>query len=179
MLKPVMIVLIVLFAGALAYVASRPDSFHIERQILINAAPERIFPLINDLHSWTEWSPYEMRDPQMKRSYSGSAAGKGAIYEWDGNDNVGKGRMEILESAPLKQVLIKLDFLKPFEGHNRADLTLEPIESGTKVTWAMSGSSNFMTKVIGCFIDMDTMIGKDFSEGLSKMKQKVESEKHG
>ena len=140
----------------------------------MNAPAEKIFPYLEGLKRWTEWSPYEGRDPQMKRAYSGADSGKGAVYEWDGNDNVGKGRMEIVDSKPPSKVVIKLDFLKPFEGHNTAELTVEPKGGQTIVTWAMYGPSTFMTKLIGTFMDMDDMIGRDFAAGLAKLKTVVE-----
>ena len=167
-------VVLATIAAILVYASTRPDSFRVERSTAMNAPAEKIFPYIDGLKRWTEWSPYEGRDPAMKRTYSGAESGKGAVYEWDGNDNVGKGRMEIVDSTPPHRVVIKLDFLKPFEGHNMAELTVEPKGSQTIVTWAMYGPSTFMTKLIGTFMDMDDMIGRDFAAGLAKLKTVVE-----
>ncbi|OYY36902.1 MAG: polyketide cyclase [Rhodospirillales bacterium 24-66-33] len=174
MLAIVVAVVLATIAAILIYAATRPDSFRVERSATMNAPAEKIFPYIDGLKRWTEWSPYEGRDPAMKRAYSGAESGKGAVYEWDGNDNVGKGRMEIVDSTPPHRVVIKLDFLKPFEGHNMAELTVEPKGSQTIVTWAMYGPSTFMTKLIGTFMDMDDMIGRDFAAGLAKLKTVVE-----
>jgi uncharacterized protein YndB with AHSA1/START domain len=167
-------VVVVAVAAILIYAATKPDSFRVQRSATMDAPAEKIFPYIEGLKRWTEWSPYEGRDPQMKRAYSGADSGKGAVYEWDGNDNVGKGRMEIVDSKPPSKVVIKLDFLKPFEGHNTAELTVEPKGGQTIVTWAMYGPSTFMTKLIGTFMDMDDMIGRDFAAGLAKLKTVVE-----
>lgn len=167
-------VVLATIAAILIYAATRPDSFRVERSTAMNAPAEKIFPYIDGLKRWTEWSPYEGRDPAMKRAYSGTESGKGAVYEWDGNDNVGKGRMEIVDSTPPHRVVIKLDFLKPFEGHNMAELTVEPKGGQTIVTWAMYGPSTFMTKLVGTFLDMDDMIGRDFAAGLAKLKTVVE-----
>ena len=167
-------VVVVAVAAILIYTATKPDSFRVQRSATMNAPAEKIFPYLEGLKRWTEWSPYEGRDPQMKRAYSGADSGKGAVYEWDGNDNVGKGRMEIVDSTPPHRVVIKLDFLKPFEGHNTAELTVEPKGGQTIVTWAMYGPSTFMTKLIGTFMDMDDMIGRDFAAGLAKLKTVVE-----
>ncbi|MDO8976087.1 SRPBCC family protein [Reyranella sp.] len=167
-------VLLATIAVILVYASTRPDSFRVERSTAMNAPPEKIFPYIEGLKRWTEWSPYEGRDPAMKRAYSGADSGKGAVYEWDGNDAVGKGRMEIVDSTPPHRVVIKLDFLKPFEGHNMAELTVEPKGGQTIVTWAMYGPSTFMTKLIGTFMDMDDMIGRDFAAGLAKLRTVVE-----
>lgn len=167
-------VVVVAVGAILIYASTKPDSFRVERSTAMNAPPERIFPYLEGLKRWAEWSPYEGRDPAMKRTYSGAESGKGAVYEWDGNKNVGTGRMEILDSKPAQKVVIKLDFLKPFEGHNTAELTVEPKGSQTIVTWAMYGPSTFMTKLIGTFMDMDDMIGRDFAAGLAKLKTIVE-----
>jgi len=167
-------VFVVAIAAILIYAATKPDSFRVQRTATMNAPAEKIFPYIDGLKRWTEWSPYEGRDPAMKRTYSGAESGKGAVYEWDGNDNVGKGRMEIVDSTPPHRVVIKLDFLKPFEGHNMAELTVEPKGGQTIVTWAMYGPSTFMTKLFGTFMDMDDMIGRDFAAGLAKLKTVVE-----
>jgi uncharacterized protein YndB with AHSA1/START domain len=167
-------VLLATIAVILVHVWTRPDSFRVERSTAMNAPPEKIFPYIEGLKRWAAWSPYEGRDPAMKRAYSGADGGKGAVYEWDGNDDVGKGRMEIVDSTPPHRVVIKLDFLKPFEGHNMAELTVEPKGGQTIVTWAMYGPSPFMTKLIGTFMDMDDMIGRDFAAGLAKLKTVVE-----
>ena len=104
-------VIVVVVAGILVYAATRPDMFRVQRTATIKAPPEKIFALINDLRSWSQWSPYEKKDPAMKRTFSGAASGKGAVYEWDGDNNVGKGRMEIAEATPPGKVLIKLDFI--------------------------------------------------------------------
>ncbi|MBX9945394.1 MAG: SRPBCC family protein [Reyranella sp.] len=163
-------IIAVLVVGVLIYAASKPDSFRVQRSASIKAPPDKIFALINDLRAWNAWSPYEKKDPAMKRTFSGASSGKGAIYEWDGNNQVGKGRMEITETTPPGKILIKLDFIKPFEGHNTAEFTMEPKGDDTVVTWAMYGPAAFMTKLIGIFMNMDAMIGNDFAAGLANLK---------
>ena len=170
MLKTITIIVVVLIAALLVYAATRPDTFRVQRATNIKATSEKIFALIDDFHSWGSWSPYEEKDPAMKRTYSGAANGKGAVYEWEGNNEVGKGRMAITESSPPSKVMIKLDFVKPFETHNIVDFTLEPKVDFTKVTWDMHGPAPFISKVIGIFINMDSMIGKDFETGLANLK---------
>ena len=165
---------IVVVAGILIYAATKPDSFTVKRSATIKAPPERIFALIEDLHGWGAWSPYENKDPAMKRSFSGAAMGKGAVYEWEGNKNVGQGRMEILEATAPSKIVIKLDFLKPFEGHNTAEFTMSPQGDNTTVTWAMYGPSPYVAKVMGTVINMDRMIGTDFEAGLANLKAVAE-----
>lgn len=170
MLRTIIIVIVVLVAAVLIYAATRPDTFRVQRTTSIKAPPEKIFPLINDFHNFGAWSPYEKKDPNMKRTLSGATHGKGAVYEWEGDYNVGKGRMEITETSPPSRVTIKLDFVKPFETHNIVEFTLEPQGDSTSVTWAMHGPSPYVAKVMHVFFDMDSMVGKDFETGLANLK---------
>jgi len=174
MLKIILIVVVVLVIALLAFAATKPDSFQVQRTASVKAPPEKIFPLIDDFQNWGSWSPYENKDPAMKRAHSGPASGKGAVYEWDGDKNVGKGRMEITESSPASKIVIQLDFFKPFEAHNIAEFTLEPQGDTTKVTWAMHGPAPFISKLMQVFINFDNMIGKDFEAGLANLKAVAE-----
>jgi carbon monoxide dehydrogenase subunit G len=174
MFKKIAFVVVVLVAAVLALAATKPDTFRVERSVSIDAPPEKIFPLIDDLHNWTAWSPWEKKDPAMKRTYSGAARGKGAAYAWEGNKDVGMGRMEIAESSPTSKVTINLDFVKPFEAHNVVDFTLEPKGGTSSVTWAMHGPSPFFSKVLHVFLSMDRMVGKDFEAGLANLKAAAE-----
>lgn len=175
MLQIIAGVVVVSVAGFLAVVAKKPNTFRFKREQDIKASPEAIYALINDFHNWIQWSPYEKKDPNMKRTYSGSESGKGAVYEWEGNNDVGQGRMEIIDTVPGSKVVIKLDFLKPFEGHNTAEFTMVPQGDSTHVIWAMSGPANFISKVMQTVMDMDKMIGDDFADGLAKMKTVAEA----
>jgi hypothetical protein len=178
MLKIVLIILAVIgvgILGLLAYASTKPDTSHITRSAQIQAAPERIFPLINDLPAWQTWSPYEKKDPDMQRSFTGPTAGVGAKYAWAGDRNIGEGRMEIIDSTAPSKVTIRLEFLKPFQHIARADFTLQPDSSGaTIVTWAMTGPANLMSKVMSVFFDFDKMIGRDFEAGLADLKSLTE-----
>jgi uncharacterized protein YndB with AHSA1/START domain len=168
------VVIVVAVAVVLVLAATKPDTFRVERAATIKAPPEKIFALVNDLRSWGAWSPWEKKDPDMKRSFSGAQYGKGAVYAWDGDRNVGQGRMEITDTAAPSRIVIKLDFLKPFEGHNVAEFTMAPQGDATNVTWAMHGPSPFIGKIIHVFLNMDRMIGNDFEEGLSNLKSLAE-----
>ena len=167
------VVVVVAIAGILLYAATKPDSFRVQRVVLINAPSDKVFPLINDIKAWTVWSPYEKKDPAMKRTYGAVTAGKGATYAWEGDKNVGQGSIEMIESGPRK-IVIKLDFLKPFEAHNMGEFLLEPKGDSTSVTWATYGPSPYISKVIGTFINIDDMIGRDFEKGLADLKAAAE-----
>lgn len=168
------VVLAIAIAVVLILAATKPNTLRVQRATSIKAPADKIFPLINDFHQWVTWSPYENKDPAMKRSYSGAESGKGAVYAWDGNNNVGSGRMEILETAVPAKIVIKLDFFKPFEGHNTAEFTMLPQGDVTNLTWTMTGPAVFMSKVMQVFMNLDNMIGRDFEVGLANLKKITE-----
>ncbi len=162
-------------ASALIYASTAPDTFMISRAALIAAPPERIFPLINDLRAQSQWSPFE-KDPNMKRTHSGAPSGKGAVYEWDGNRQVGAGRIAITDSLPPSRVSLALDMARPFEAHNKVDFVLEPSGGQTRVTWAMQGRQPFVAKLMSLVINCDKMVGTQFEQGLAKLKALAEGE---
>lgn len=171
-----LLALIVLGVGiVLALAAGKPDTFRVERSVVIAAPADAMRPQIDTLRAWTHWSPYEDKDPDMQREFGGPERGVGAWYAWDGDDNVGAGRMEVVESQP-QQVRIRLDFLRPFESRdNMATFTLAPEAGGTRVTWAMEGPAPYLHKAMQVVFDMDAMIGNDFTVGLDRLKARVES----
>ncbi len=174
MFKKIAIVVAVLIAALLVFAATRPDTFRVQRAASIKAPPEKVFALLNDFQRWEAWSPWEKKDPAMKRTFSVVTSGKGAQYAWEGNKDVGQGRMEIADSVPPSKVAIKLDFVKPFEAHNTIEFTLEPKGEATNVTWAMQGDTPYLAKIVHVFLDMDKMVGKDFEAGLANLRAAAE-----
>ncbi|MEM7251662.1 MAG: SRPBCC family protein [Pseudomonadota bacterium] len=174
MLKTIVTIIVLALVALFGFAATKPDSFRVERSTTISAPAETVFPLINDLKQWDNWSPWANRDPDMKKSVSGSPAGVGAIYEWEGNQEVGQGRMEIMESNPPSKVSIKLNFIKPFEAENTSEFALSASGDSTDVTWAMFGNNTFLQKVMSVFFSMDEMVGPDFESGLSSLKALAE-----
>jgi uncharacterized protein YndB with AHSA1/START domain len=164
----------IIIACLLIFAATKPDTFRVERTTSIKAPPEKIFALISDFRAWNSWSPYDKLDTTMKRTYTGSATGKGAVYAWEGNNNVGAGRMEITDTTQFSKIVIKLDFIKPFEGHNVGEFTIVAKGDATIVTWGMHGPSPYISKLMSIFFNMDTMIGKDFEKGLNNLKNLTE-----
>ena len=167
-------IVIVAIAAILILAAAKPSTFRVVCAISIKAPPTRIFPAINDFRKWTAWSPYENKDPGMKRTISDPASGKGATYAWAGNKNIGIGSMEITESLSPSRVALKLDFTKPFEAHNLVVFALEPQGDSTLVTWAMQGPVPYIAKIAHVVFNMDKMVGKDFEIGLANLKALAE-----
>lgn len=174
MIRSILGVLALAIAGVLVAAAMQPDTFHIQREALIKAPPERIYAILEDFGRSPEWSPYEKKDPAMKRARSGAAKGKGAVYAFEGNGEVGQGKLEITDATPPSRLVMRLDMVKPFEGSNVIEYRLEPEGGGTNVTWAMKGASPFLSKVICLFLNMDKMVGKDFEAGLASLKSLAE-----
>ena len=174
MLKLIALVVVVAVLVVLGLAVRQPDSFTVQRSARLQAPADKVFVMVNDFHRWAEWSPWEALDPAMKREFSGPASGPGAVYAWDGNQAVGAGRMEITGAQPATQVEIKLDFLRPFEGHNTTVFSLVPEGASTGLTWTMTGPMPFVSKLMSVFVSMDKLIGKDFEAGLAKLKAVVE-----
>lgn len=178
MLKTILVlvvVLVIVLIGVLGYAATRPSTFHVERSATMAAPASEVFAQVNDFHKWDAWSPWDKMDPDMKRTYEGAESGKGAVYMWAGNSNVGEGKMTITDVAPDDRIAIKLEFYKPMAGVSTAEFTFKPEGDGTRVTWSMDGTNGFVGKVFSLFMDMDTMIGGNFEQGLAALKKIVEA----
>lgn len=175
MLRKIAIALAVLVLAFVIVVALQPAEFRVERSATVSAPPPVVFEHVNDLHHWTAWSPWEQRDPGMRRSYGGAPAGAGATYAWAGNEEVGEGRMTITESRPSERIELRLEFLEPFPASNDVAFRFEPQGEGTVVTWSMTGQNGFMGKAIDLFMNMDAMVGGDFEKGLAALGSVAEA----
>ena len=170
----ILLALVVAVLALLAFASTRPDVFRVERRLRIAAPAERLWPLVGELRGFNRWNPYERKDPLIKGQYAGTANGIGSRYAWQ-SDKVGTGSLEITGQQPGRAVQMKLDFVKPFEAHNQAEFTLQPTPDGaTEVSWRMHGPANFMSKLIGVFMDMDKMVGRDFEDGLQNLRHIAE-----
>ncbi len=169
LLIPLIIVIVLILA------ARQPDNFAVSRTCRIAAPPSAIFPHVNNLQKWDAWSPWAKLDPNAKNSFEGPAEGVGAKMNWSGNHKVGVGGMIITESRPNEQIRFKLDFQKPMQATNTAEFTFESEGERTIVNWTMSGTNNFMAKVMGLIMNCDKMIGGQFEKGLTSLKSIVET----
>jgi len=175
MLKKILLGLAVVVAAILVIAAFQPSTYRVERSITIATPPSVPFAQVNEFAKWQPWSPWEKMDPAMKRTFSGPATGVGAVYAWEGNSEVGSGRMTILESRPAELIRIKLEFFKPMEGVSEAVFAFKPEADRTAVTWSMTGANNYVGKLFCMFMNMDKMIGGDFEKGLASLKAVSES----
>jgi hypothetical protein len=174
MILKILIGLAVVIGLLAAFVATRPAEFSVARSATFAAPAPAVFAQVNELKKWEAWSPWAKKDPNAKSTYAGPAAGKDASMSWAGNNDVGEGRMTIMESRPDELVRFKLEFFKPFAATNEATFAFKPEGGGTSVTWTMTGTNNFIGKAMCLFFDMDRMVGGDFEKGLEGIKGIVE-----
>lgn len=172
--KKLLLLFALMVIAFVVVVAMQPGEFRVSRSATMAAPPSAPFEQVNDFHKWKDWSPWDQLDPNMKRTFDGPPAGKGAMYAWAGDDKVGEGKMTILESVPGEKVVIKLEFIKPFPSESITEFAFKPESGGTVVTWTMSGKNNFLSKAFTMFMNMDAMIGPDFEKGLASIKAIVE-----
>lgn len=154
------------------------SSYEVRRSAVIPAAPDDIFPLVNNFHEWTAWSPWEAVDPGMSRRYFGPDSGVGAGYEWSGNRKAGSGSMEIVESVPSSRINVRLEFTRPFKALNPTTFTFTPAPGGTEVSWVMTGENKGLpARLFALFVNMDKMVGSDFERGLQSLASAVAAKK--
>jgi uncharacterized protein YndB with AHSA1/START domain len=161
---------LVVIAAILVFAATKPSVVRVQRSRSIQAPPDKIFALISDFRNWSRWAPQDRDDPTMRRTYSGSENGVGAISDWNSTGSAGKGRMEITESVAPRKISIKVDFVKPFAAHNINEFELEPDGTSTKITWSMQGTNVYLMKLMSIFVNLDRMMGKHFETGLDNLK---------
>lgn len=170
----ILVILAILIASIIGAASMQPDQFRVERSIVINAASQNVFEQVNNLHHWENWSPWAKLDPNAKSDYEGPDAGVGAVMLWDGNHEVGKGKMTIIESRPNEYIKFRLDFEKPMKGTSTAEFTFREASDGTNVSWSMSGENNLLAKIMSLFMNCEKMMGNYFDKGLNSLKALVE-----
>lgn len=174
MLKRIVLIVAALIAGFAVYIALQPSEYRVERSVTIDAPASEVFANVNDFRKWEAWSPWAKLDPNAKVAFEGPEAGQGAVMTWDGNDNVGAGKMTLIESKPDEAVKIKVEFTRPFEGGTNSDFSFAPNGDQTDVTWAMSGTHNFVEKAFCLVMNGLEMMGNDLEKGLTKLKSVIE-----
>lgn len=174
MILKALAILVVVTLILLVIAATRPYTVQVQRSALIGASPEKVFPLINDFHEWPRWAPQDREDPAMRRTYSGADRGAGAVSDWHGKGSTGRGQMTIVESAPVTRIVVKTDFIKPFEAHNVNEFALQRSGNSTRVRWTMRGTNLYPMKLMGLFVNVDRLMGKHFEAGLENLKQVAE-----
>jgi uncharacterized protein YndB with AHSA1/START domain len=175
MLKKILLGLAAVIVVFLVVVAFQPADYRVSRSTTISAPPSAVFPQVNELKKWEAWNPWGKLDPAMKTTYSGPEGGPGAVYAWVGNNDIGEGKLTIMESEANERIRVQLEFFKPMAGVSLSEFTFKPEGEGTSVTWSMTGKNNFVGKAFCLFMNMDTMIGTSFEQGLASLKAVAET----
>ena len=176
MLKKAALAVLLLLSAILAFISTREATYSVSRSTTISAPAEVVFGMVDDLHEWVKWSPWDSLDPEMTKTFSGPKSGVGASYSWSGNDAVGKGTMTIIESRPPNEVSYRLEFVEPWASTSNPGFTIEKEPDGVYVTWTITGEHRFIGKAMSLFVDLDQEIGPDFERGLDSLKARAESE---
>jgi hypothetical protein len=177
MFKKILIGLAALILIFVAVVAMQPSNYRVERTAKIAAPQADVFAQVNDFHKWDAWSPWAKIDPAAKVGFEGPEAGQGAAMTWSGNDEVGEGKVTIVDSRPSDLVKVKVDFVRPFAGTNSSEFQFKPEGDQTAVTWTMSGEQNFIAKAFCLVMNGQKMMGDDMEKGLAQMKSVAEGAK--
>jgi hypothetical protein len=169
MLKKILLVLVATILGFVGYVSMQPSEYRYERELVIAAPAEVIFPFVNTQKEWVKWSPWQEKDPKMKLTYEGAESGVGSVGHWEGNKDVGKGSSTITESIPFERIVFAVAFVEPMVGKSTVTFTFSPAVEGTKVVWAMEGSSDFAAKAMSVVMNCKDICTSMMSKGLAKL----------
>lgn len=176
-MKKIILAVIVLFALVILFKAmEKPDEFRVTREMHINAPVSKVFAEVNNLHNWQHWSPWAKLDPNAKMTYEGPAKGENAAMSWDGNKDVGKGKMTIIESYADEKIIFQLDFIEPMEAQNGAEFLFKPEGEGTLVTWSMYGPATITSKIIDLLMNCEKKVGDQFEQGLKNLNDVVSAQ---
>ncbi|MDC0008232.1 SRPBCC family protein [bacterium] len=171
------IIYVILGLVALVFLLSTmaPKTYDVSRSIEVVRPKQEVFDYLRSLKKMDEWSPWAKKDPNMVKTFTGTDGEPGFTSHWVGNKDVGEGEQEIKKVTPGERIDSELRFLKPFKSTSDCYLKTEDIGNGiTKVTWGFSGNSKFPMNIMTLFKSMDSMVGKDFEEGMRSLKTNLE-----
>jgi len=172
LLRWVVVALVLLSAVSLLFPATQT----VQRSLLVEHSPDRVWELLVDPPAWNRWSPWYERDPEMKITYTGAPKGTGARWTWS-SDSEGGGTISIINASVPRQLdyVVQFDGLGAF-GETQGQFILEPVNSGTNLTWQFKLDAGFnpLMRWFGLF--MNSMLGDDFQRGLSNIAAALEQQ---
>lgn len=148
-------------------------NYHVERSIEIDASRALVYDFVSHFNNFDQWSPWAALDPEMKTTVTGTDGTVGAVYAWNGNDNVGEGSQIITDLSP-ERIGIKTEFLRPFKSSSPTAINLKPVGNKTQVTWEFDMHAPFPLNAFMMFTDVDAAIGKDYEMGLENLRRVLE-----
>jgi uncharacterized protein YndB with AHSA1/START domain len=171
-LKIVLGIVVLLAAVVIGVGVALPAAYKVERTIVIDAPPERIYPLVATPRRWPQWCIWTRRDPAMAIEYFGAESGAGAGWRWSSRTE-GRGEMTLVEADPAFGMRYRLSF-PDFEATSTGDFLLQPVGAGTRITWTNVGDVGRNPLKHYLAATMDRLVGPDFDAGLVNLKALVE-----
>lgn len=150
-----------------------PKKLETSRTIVINAPVEKVYPLTADFNAWPKWSPWQLKDTQMKNIITGEPMALGHRMTWE-SESQGNGEQEIIELVPNSMIKTSLKF-KGWDQTSYSAFIMLPEGNGTKLTWTMEGGEvPFMMRGMMVVFGAMSAIEKDYDEGLNNIKKLAE-----
>lgn len=168
-IKYIFFLLLVAIIAVTIYVAVQPNQYEFNRSRIIKAPAALLYSKVNNYEKWPEFSPWLEQEPDATLTYGNKTIGLDANYSWNG-EILGEGNMKTVAIEPNKSITQNINFVKPFESSSKINWTFEATPEGTKVTWAMNGKQDFMTKAYTAYSGaIEKTTGPDFERGLFKL----------
>jgi hypothetical protein len=149
-----------------------PSAWQVERSVVIRASAPAIFPYLNSLRQWREWTVWTQQHPDIKVEYSGPDVGVGATSRW--SEEGVRAVMKIMQSEQNRSVT----YMQLFNaGEFRTDgaVILVPEDESTRVVWQAASEVGRSPVSRYYALIQGRRIGADFEDSLNLLKQKLES----
>lgn len=174
-IKRILLFIVAIIALALIVALFVKKDFRAEKEVVINKPKQDVFNYIKHLKNQNEYGVWAKKDPNIKQDYTGTDGTVGFTSSWKGNSEVGEGSQSITKIEEGQRMEMELHFIKPFDSRSPAWMTTEEVSpTQTKVKWGMSGNMVYPFNILGLFMNMNEMIGKDLQTGLDNMKNILE-----
>jgi hypothetical protein len=174
-LKKIIFVLLGLIGIVLITGLVMSNDYAVVREITINQPKDSVFNYVKMMKNQDYFSVWNMKDPNSKRTFTGTDGEIGFIYSWNGNDEVGEGEQEIKKIVPGERIDMELRFKRPMASTDYGYFVTESLSANqTKVKWGFNGKMPYPMNVMMLFMNMDEMLGKDLQASLINLKSNLE-----
>lgn len=149
-----------------------PSHWRVQRDVVINATPARIYPYIANLkNGWPQFNAIDQADRDITYEYRGPEEGDGAIRILHSKN--GDRIQRITKADPNNGIDYEITMQNGgFVMYG--SINMRPVTDGTKVIWVNAGDmgANPIYKIMGYL--MDSLMGKALQKSLDNLKAKVE-----
>jgi hypothetical protein len=149
-----------------------PSERHLMEQVETNRKMTIVFDSLNSLRRFKDWNPLLLRDPAVQLTLSGPQSGVGARLDYvSGNDKLGKGSWEIVESVPREKVAYKIENIE--RGHDKqTTFKFEPTGRNNRnvqitQTYDVTYGWDLLGRYAGLYVARH--VGDDMQLGLSRI----------